>query len=171
MAQSLKELPTEIYIGTSPEEVPDGLLVRRYLAGDIEAMGQLYRRYNHKIKGNLVNNGATPTDAEDLAHNVWTWVMTWPKLKPDGNLPGLLFRAARHLAMQHKRSADRLVKNTAIFGLSGGQLQTGNPSCRYCDSPAKERGMCSFHARRKDHGWPESRMREPARKYTRNKST
>jgi DNA-directed RNA polymerase specialized sigma24 family protein len=143
----------------------DAALLDRYLNdGDEAAIGILYLRYQGDLFRYGVARLGSDADARDLVQDTWEAVLTFRGLAPSGHFRGLLFRVAHNLVLQGARSRERRRAALAAFAWAGGQLQSG--ACFYCDAPAKERGMCSVHARRRERGATEAEMRKPIRRRT-----
>src|SRR5947209_8237262 len=94
----MERMPTE----------PDEVLFARIVRGDVAAFDPLYERYESRLFGFLVARIGNRADAEDLFHESFLRTLrSGARLDRDGAFRTYVFRVARNLALNHKRSERR----------------------------------------------------------------
>jgi len=87
---------------------PDEVLFARIVRGDVAAFDPLYERYESRLFGFLVARLGNRADAEELFHESFVRTLrSGASLDRDGAFRTYLYRVARNLALNHKRSERR----------------------------------------------------------------
>ena len=87
---------------------PDEVLFARIVRGDVAAFDPLYERYESRLFGFLVARIGNRADAEELFHEAFMRTLkSGARLDRDGAFRTYVFRVARNLALNHKRSERR----------------------------------------------------------------
>jgi RNA polymerase sigma-70 factor (ECF subfamily) len=80
----------------------------RAAAGDSEAFGALYERYNAYVKRTARRVVSRPEDAEDIAQTVWSKLLTQlGHYSPEARFTTWLHRVVTHAAIDHTRKNRR----------------------------------------------------------------
>lgn len=83
-------------------------LVRRAQQGDVEAVGELYTRYERKLLNYLYRFTGNREMAEDLVQETFIRAVRYlPAFRPTGSVGGWLYRIAKNLALNHLRRLKR----------------------------------------------------------------
>lgn len=87
---------------------PDEVLFARIVRGDVAAFDPLYERYESRLFGFLVARIGNRADAEELFHEAFMRTLkSGASLDRDGAFRTYIFRVARNLALNRKRSERR----------------------------------------------------------------
>ena len=87
---------------------PDEVLFARIVRGEVAAFDALYERYESRLFGFLVARVGNRADAEELFHEAFMRTLkSGARLDRDGAFRTYLFRTARNLALNLKRSERR----------------------------------------------------------------
>jgi RNA polymerase sigma-70 factor (ECF subfamily) len=87
---------------------PDEVLFARIVRGDVAAFDPLYERYESRLFGFLVARLGNRADAEELFHESFVRTLkSGARLDRDGAFRTYIFRVARNLALNRKRSEKR----------------------------------------------------------------
>ena len=89
----------------------DEELYRRYLDGDEEGLTVLMERYGSALTLYIDGYLGDIHEAEDLMIEVFSYLLTKRPRIWDGGLKAYLYKAARHMALRHKR------RRPAVFSL------------------------------------------------------
>ena len=82
----------------------DEELYRRYLDGDEAGLSDLMKKYGSALTLYIDGYLGDIHEAEDLMIDVFSYLLTKRPHIRDGGLKAYLYKAARHMALQHKRS-------------------------------------------------------------------
>jgi len=75
-----------------------------YQAGNVAAFECLYQRHKDPLFGHLYRSGATPEQAEDIAHDVWVVVIdSAPRYEVSAQFKTWLYRIAHNKLVDHWR--------------------------------------------------------------------
>jgi RNA polymerase sigma-70 factor (ECF subfamily) len=90
------------------EDARDLELMRRIATGDTEAFAELVRRHQHAVYGTVAKMLGNPTDAEDIAQQVFLRVWrSAPRYQPTAKFTTWLFTIARNLVFNESRRRQR----------------------------------------------------------------
>jgi RNA polymerase sigma-70 factor (ECF subfamily) len=103
--------------------LPDAQLIKQAQAGEVNAFGELYRRYLTQIYRYIRSRVSTDRDAEDLAEAVFLNAFQGLKMYRERGAPfgAYLYRVARNLIVDHYRGSRR----SEPLDEQGGQLTSG----------------------------------------------
>lgn len=88
------------------EHLPDGVLFGRLCEGDCEAFEELVRRYWYPLARYARSVTGDRFSAEDVVQETFAYLWrTRPNLSPFGSVRALLYRTARHIALNESRRA------------------------------------------------------------------
>ena len=145
----------------------DAELLYLYLEeGDESAITVLYLLYRPLIYRFALARLSNHEEARDVVQDTWEAILTWKALSCRVNFRTLVFKIAGGLVVREWRFRSTRARAVPALQDLEGQFPPGR--CRYCDQPARAKGLCKAHEWRRRKGASEAEMRKPIRPKKKN---